>query len=286
MSNSGTTLTTTVDFHTGGSIPQMGLGVFQVGPDETERVVLDALEVGYRHIDTAAGYSNEDGVGRALRASGLGRDEVFVTTKLRNGEQGYDSALRAYDASLERLGMDDIDLYLIHWPYPAAGLWQETWRAFEKLLDEGRVRAIGVSNFMPEHIEELVADAKHLPVINQVELHPGWQQRDVQEACRKHGIAIQAYSPLGQTAALELPEIVSIAKDHDVSPAQVVLKWHMQHGIVVIPKTTSRDRMLSNASLDDLQLSSEEMQRIDALDGTGQVGNDPRTFDYNQMPRN
>lgn len=285
MSDLSTTLSTTVQFHTGGTIPQMGLGVFQVKPDETERVVRDALEVGYRHIDTAAGYSNEDGVGRALRASGLDRDDVFVTTKLRNGEQGFDSALRAYDASLERLGMDAVDLYLIHWPYPAAGLWQETWRAFEKLLDEGRVRAIGVSNFMPEHIEELAAGANHLPVINQVELHPGWQQRDVQETCRKHGIAVQAYSPLGQTVSLELPEIVAIAEHHDVTPAQVVLKWHMQHDVVVIPKTTSKERMVTNASLDGLVLSDEEMARIDALDGAGQVGNDPREFNYDQMPR-
>lgn len=278
------TLSTTVEFHTGGTIPQMGLGVFQVKPDETDRVVRDALEVGYRHIDTAAGYTNEDGVGRALRASGVDRDDVFVTTKLRNGEQGHDSALRAFDTSLERLGMDDIDLYLIHWPFPSAGLWQETWRAFEKLLDEGRVRAIGVSNFMPEHIEELVGLAKHLPVLNQVELHPGWQQRDVQEVCRKHGIAVQAYSPLGQTASLELPDVVAIAETHGVTPAQVVLKWHMQHGIIVIPKTTSKERMVTNASLDDLVLSDDEMARIDALDGSGQIGNDPRTFTFDQMP--
>lgn len=267
----------------GVDIPQIGLGVFQVAPEEAQRVVEDALDVGYRHIDTAAAYVNESGVGAGLRASGVPRADVFVTSKLRNGDQGYEQALQAYDDTLQRLGLESLDLYLIHWPNPAAGLWQDSWRALEKLLDDGRVRAIGVSNFLSEHLDELSSFASHLPSVNQIEVHPAFQQRDVVNACRRLGIAVQAYSPLGRGAALEDPVVQRIADEHGVSAAQVVLAWHVQQERVVIPKTTSRVRMQTNAALAGLDLGAEEMAAIDALESGGRTGGDPRTFNLSQI---
>lgn len=276
-------LESTVSLRGGVEIPQVGLGVFQVPADEAQRVVEDALSVGYRHVDTAAAYVNESGVGAALRAADLPRDDVFVTSKLRNGDQGYDATLRAYDATLERLGLETLDLYLIHWPNPAAGLWQASWRALETLLDSSRVRAIGVSNFLVEHLQELTSFAAHMPAVNQIEVHPAFQQRDVVAECERHEIAVEAYSPLGQGAALESPAVREIAAAHEVSTAQVVLAWHVQQGRVVIPKTTSRDRMVSNADLDGIELGADELAALDSLEAGSRLGNDPRTFALSQI---
>lgn len=276
-------LESTVTLRGGAEIPQVGLGVFQVAPEEAQRVVENALAVGYRHVDTAAAYVNESGVGAALRAAGLPREEVFVTSKLRNGDQGYDQALRAYDDTLERLGLEALDLYLIHWPNPAAGLWQDSWRALERLLDEGRVRAIGVSNFLVEHLQELTTFTSHLPAVNQIEVHPAFQQREVIAECERLGIVVEAYSPLGQGAALENPVILQIAQRYEISAAQVVLAWHVQQGRVVIPKTTSRERMVANASLSGLELTGQERAAIDSLESGGRTGNDPRTFSLSQI---
>ena len=273
----------TVPLRDGGTIPQIGLGVFQVPSEEAQPVVEQALELGYRHIDTAAAYVNEKGVGAAVRASGLPRDEVFVTSKLRNGDQGYDSALRAYDDTLARLGLDTLDLYLIHWPNPSARLWQDSWRALERLRDEGRVRAVGVSNFLVEHLEELRGFADRMPAVNQIELHPTFQQADVVAACREHGIAVEAYSPLGQGADLEDDRVTSIARDLGVTPAQVILRWHVDKGHVVIPKSVSPERMRQNAALEDVALTAGHLDAIDALETGNRVGGDPRTFSLSQI---
>jgi 2,5-diketo-D-gluconate reductase A len=276
-------LETTVQLAGGVEIPQLGLGVFQVPPDEAQRVVEEALAVGYRHVDTAAAYVNESGVGAALRATGLPREDVFVTSKLRNGDQGYDAALRAYDDTLERLGLEALDLYLIHWPNPAAGLWQDSWRALEKLLDERRVRAIGVSNFLVEHLRELETFASHTPAVNQIEVHPAFQQREVIAECERLGIAVEAYSPLGQGAALEGSVVQEIAQAHGVTPAQAVLAWHVQQGRVVIPKTVSRERMVENAAIAEVALTADELAAVDGLESGERIGNDPRTFALSQI---
>ncbi|AXK44182.1 aldo/keto reductase [Brachybacterium saurashtrense] len=276
-------LRTTITIAPDMDIPQLGLGVFQIPPEQVQRVVEEALEVGYRHIDTAAAYNNESGVGAALRAVGLPRDEVVVTTKLRNGEQGYDAALRACSDSLARLGLDRLDLFLIHWPNPEAGLWPETWRAFEQLHAEGTARAVGVSNFLPEHLQELARTADVLPAVNQIELHPTHARGDLAALQAELGIAVESYSPLGQGADLTLPEITRIAEEHHVTPAQVVLRWHVQHGYVVIPKTTSRVRLVENLDVNGFSLTTEQMRRIDALDAGHRIGNDPSTFSISQI---
>jgi 2,5-diketo-D-gluconate reductase A len=267
----------------GVAVPQVGLGVFQVPSEEAQPVVEQALELGYRHIDTAAAYVNEKGVGAAVRAAGLPREEIFVTSKLRNGDQGYDSTLRAYDDTLGRLGLDALDLYLIHWPNPAAGLWQDSWRALERLRDEGRVRAVGVSNFLVEHIDELRGFADRMPDVNQIELHPTFQQADVVAACREHGIAVEAYSPLGQGADLEADAVVRVARETGASPAQVILRWHLEKDHVVIPKSVSAERMRANAALEDVALTAEHVAALDALETGTRVGGDPRTFSLSQI---
>ena len=264
-------------------IPQLGFGVFQVAPEGAQSAVEAALAAGYRHIDTAAAYINESGVGAGVRASGLPRDEVFVTTKLRNGDQGYDEALHAYDASLERLGLDYVDLYLIHWPAPTLGRYVESWKALERIRDEGRVRAIGVSNFLPEHLDALAAAGSRVPSVNQVELHPTYQQPDVVADSRARGIAIEAYSPLGQGADLNDERVTSIAAAHDRTPAQVVLRWHLQSGHIVIPKTTSSARMAENAAVFDFELSDDELASITSMNTSERLGNDPLTWDFHQI---
>lgn len=276
-------VTSTTLIAPGVEVPQLGLGVFQIVPDQVQPVVEQALEVGYRHVDTAAAYNNEAGVGAALRASGLAREDVFVTSKLRNGEQGYDSTLTAFTDTLDRLGLDHLDLFLIHWPHPAAGLWQETWRAFERLHEEGAVRAIGVSNFLPEHLRELARSASVLPAVNQIELHPTHAQPELVALQQELGIAVESYSPLGQGADLALPAIAEISEALGVTPAQVVLRWHLQHGFVVIPKTTSRQRLVENLDVDGFSLTTEQMAQIDALDRGHRIGNDPATFSLSQI---
>ncbi|MEZ0164747.1 aldo/keto reductase [Kineococcus sp. LSe6-4] len=263
----------------GVAVPQLGVGVFQVPPQDAQRVVEDALDLGYRHVDTAAAYVNEAGVGAALAASGLPREDVFVTSKLRNGDQGYDSALRAYDDTCARLGLDQLDLYLVHWPNPAAGRYADSWRALRRLHDEGRVRAVGVSNFLVEHLDALDG----VPAVNQVELHPTYQQRDLVAACRDRGIVVEAYSPLGQGADLADPVVVGTAERHGVTPAQVVLAWHLQSGHVVIPKSSRRERLAENLAAAELVLTEDELAAVGSLDRGHRTGGDPATFSLSQI---
>lgn len=272
-----------ITLNNGVEIPQVGYGVFQIPPDETQRAVEYALEVGYRHIDTAAAYVNESGVGAAIRASGLPREEVFVTTKLRNGDQGYESALKAYDDSLGRLALDHADLYLVHWPNPSADRYVDSWRALEKIAGEGRVRAIGVSNFLVEHLDRLLAETEVVPAVNQIELHPTFQQAALAQHCRDHGIAVEAYSPLGQGADLNAPAVTELADKYSVTPAQVVLRWHLQRGHIVIPKSATPERIRSNLALDDFELDAEELDRITELESGQRIGGDPRTFSLSQI---
>ena len=269
---------TMIALNNGVQIPQLGFGTFRVSEDVTQQVTEEALKAGYRHIDTAAGYYNEAGVGNALKASGLAREDVFLTTKLRNGDQGYDNALAAFESSRAALGVDVIDLYLIHWPVPSKGLAGETWKAFEKLYADGAVRAIGVSNFMPHHLEELIANSDIVPAVNQFEIHPTLQQRAAQDACRQHGVAIEAYGPIGQGEDLALPAIVDIAAAHGVTPAQVVLRWHIQEGRIAIPKSNTPSRIAENFDIFGFELSPEQVAAIDALEAGNRMYPDPDAF--------
>lgn len=272
-----------LELNNGVHIPQVGFGTFRVDEKETQRVVEAALEAGYRHIDTAAGYYNEAGVGAAVRASGLPREEVFLTTKLRNGDQGHDNALRAFEDSRSALGVDVVDLYLIHWPVPARGLAPETWRAFEKLYADGAVRAIGISNFMPEHVGELLAGAEVTPAVNQVEVHPSFQQQDAQRASTEAGMVVEAYAPLGQAQDLELPGVVELAEQLGVTPAQVVLRWHLQQGRVVLPKSATPERIATNIDLFGFELTEEQMAAVGGLDTDERQFPDPRTAEFTQF---
>lgn len=267
----------TITLSDGHTIPQLGFGVFKVDPGETERIVTDALEVGYRHIDTAAIYGNEVGVGRAIAASGIPRDELFVTTKLYNDDQGTDAAHAAIAKSLDLLGLDRVDLYLIHWPAPARDLYVESWKALETIRDAGQATSIGVSNFLVPHLERLLSQTDTVPVVNQIELHPYHQQPAVTAFGAAHGIATEAWGPLGQGKypLLELPGIVSIATAHEKSAAQVVLRWHIQQGHIVFPKSNSRARIAENFDLFDFELTPDEQSSITALERAGRVGGDP-----------
>jgi 2,5-diketo-D-gluconate reductase A len=267
-----------VTLHDGIEIPQLGFGVFQVPPDDTEKVVAEALEIGYRHIDTAAAYGNEKGVGRAVASSGLPREDIFLTTKLWNSRQGFDSALETFGKSLGRLGMDYVDLYLIHWPVPSRDLFVETWRAFERIHGEGRARTIGVSNFRIDDLRRLETETTVRPTINQVELHPQMQQRELRAWHEQHGIATEAWSPLAQGAVLDDETIAGIARDHEKTAAQVILRWHLQLGNVVIPKSVTPERIRENFDLFDFELSKQEMDMIGALDRGKRIGPDPATF--------
>jgi len=272
-----------ITLNNGVRIPQRGFGVFQVPPSDTQRAVEQAIEIGYRHIDTAAAYNNEAGVGAAVRASGLPREELFVTTKLRNGEHGYESALTAYDETLQRLGLDYTDLYLLHWPNPTADLYVDSWRALERIHTEGRVRAIGTSNFLAEHLDRLAKEGEIVPAVNQIELHPTYQQRDLTELCRERSIAVEAYSPLGQGGDLDDPVLASIASAHDVTPAQVVLRWHLHLGHIVIPKSVDPERIRANFELGGFELTDAEVAAVTALENGNRLGNDPRTFAISQI---
>ncbi|MFF9853859.1 aldo/keto reductase [Streptomyces litmocidini] len=271
--------TPAVTLNNGVEIPQLGFGVFQVPDDETTAAVTAALEAGYRSIDTAAIYGNETGVGRALAASGLPREELFVTTKLWNADQGYDSTLRAFDDSLAKLGLDHVDLYLIHWPAPARDLYRDSWRALERLAGEGRVRAVGVSNFQPAHLRRLMDGTALTPAVNQVELHPGLQQAELRAFHAAHGIATEAWSPLAQGAVLGDPAVAAIAARYGKSPAQVVIRWHLQLGNVVIPKSVTPARIRENFDVFDFALTDEEMQAVASLDRGLRTGPHPDELD-------
>jgi 2,5-diketo-D-gluconate reductase A len=269
-----------VELAGGSTIPRLGLGVFQVPPDETARIVSAGLEAGYRSIDTAAGYENEVGVGQAIAASGIDRRDLFVTTKLRNPEHGHERALAAFDASLERLGIDYLDLYLIHWPVPSTDLYVETWEAFIELAGSGRVREIGVSNFLPEHLERIIAETGVVPALNQVELHPGFPQAELRAVHAQHGIVTESWSPLAQAdpVLFENPALMRIAADRAKTPAQVILRWHIQLGAVVIPKASSAERLAENIDVFGFELSDAEMSAISAIGAPGRLGPDPATF--------
>lgn len=260
-------------------IPRVGFGVFKVDPAETERVVSSALEIGYRHIDTASIYGNEQGVGRAIAASGIPRDEIFVTTKLYNTDQGADSAHAALGRSLEALGLTHVDLYLIHWPSPARGKYVESWIALEELRALGLARSIGVSNFNPDHLDALAAASSTVPAVNQVELHPGFAQRGLRELHGRRGVATEAWGPLGQGKypLLDEPVIRRIAAEHHATPAQIVLRWHLENDVIVIPKTVSASRAAENLDVFSLELAKTELDAIDALDSGLRVGADPET---------
>ncbi|HET9592848.1 MAG TPA: aldo/keto reductase [Solirubrobacterales bacterium] len=265
--------------HDGVEIPQLGFGVFQIPPEETQERVEEALAAGYRHVDTAAAYRNEAGVGAAIAAGGVRREDVFVTTKLWNSEQGYDSTLRAFEKGLERLGTGHVDLYLIHWPLPSRDLFLDTWRAFERIKEEGGARSIGVSNFRVEDLERLEAEAEQRPTVNQIELHPRLQQAELRAWHADHDIATEAWSPLAQGDLLEDETIETIAAHHERSPAQVILRWHLQVGNVVIPKSVTPERIRENFELFDFALSEDDMAAIERLDAGERVGPDPGTFD-------
>ena len=264
----------------GVAMPQLGFGVWQVPDDEAQRAVATALEAGYRSIDTAAIYGNEEGVGRAVAASGIPRKDLFVTTKLWNADHGYDPAMRALDVSLEKLGLEYVDLYLIHWPLPSRGRFVETYQAMEKLNADGRAKAIGVSNFLPGHLRTLIAHASLIPAVNQIELHPHMQQHAAREYHAQQGITTEAWSPLGQgRGLLEVPAIIAIAQKHNRTPAQIVLRWHIQLGNVVIPKSVTPDRIRENIEVFDFSLDTEDMAAISALNEDRRLGPDPATFD-------
>jgi diketogulonate reductase-like aldo/keto reductase len=265
--------------HDGVEIPQLGFGVFQIPPEETQEKVEEALGVGYRHVDTAAAYRNEAGTGAAIAATGVRREDVFVTTKLWNSEQGYDSTLRAFEQSIERLGIGHVDLYLIHWPLPSKDLFLDTWRAFERIQEEGGARSIGVSNFRAEDLERLEQEAERRPTVNQIELHPRLQQAELRAWHGDHDVATEAWSPLAQGELLEDGTIETVAAHHGRSSAQVILRWHLQVGNVVIPKSSNPERIRENFEVFDFELSEDDMAALERLDAGERIGPDPGSFD-------
>jgi 2,5-diketo-D-gluconate reductase A len=256
-------------------IPQLGLGVFQVPNEQVAEVVRYGFEAGYRSIDTAAGYRNEEGVGEAIASSGLPRDEVFVTTKLANSDHGYDAALRAFEESLNKLKLDYVDLYLIHWPLPAQDKYVDTWRAFEKLQEDGLARSIGVSNFLIPHLQRLFDETDVPPSVNQIEIHPALQQQELRHFCLDNDIVPEAYSPLAQGEVLREPAIQELAAKHRKTAAQVILRWHIQEGNIVIPKSVTPARIRENIEIFDFELSNEDMRVFERLDTGLRIGLDP-----------
>ena len=272
---------THLTFNDGRTIPQVGLGVWQTPNDTAVQVVKTALDAGYRHIDTAAAYRNEKGVGEGIKASGLSREDLFVTTKLWNDNQGHDETLVAAEKSLGRLGLEYLDLYLIHWPAPAKGLYVESWKALVRLQQEGRVKSIGVSNFAAEHLDRIIGETGVAPAINQIELHPRFQQRALREANAARGVLTESWSPLGQGQLLSDPVIAGIAARHGKTPAQVIIRWHVDSGLVVIPKSVTPERIIQNFGVFDFQLDEADKAAIAGLDSeAGRIGPDPLTATF------
>ncbi|MFF3742663.1 aldo/keto reductase [Streptomyces kronopolitis] len=269
-----------ITLNNGIAMPQLGYGVWQIEDDQAFTAVGQALDAGYRSIDTAAIYGNEEGTGKALAASGLPREELFVTTKLWNGDQGYDATLQAFDTSLTKLGLEYVDLYLIHWPLPSRDTYVDTYKALEKIQADGRARAIGVSNFLPGHLERLLGETSVVPAVNQIELHPQFQQAESRAFHARHGIATEAWSPLGQgKGLLEHAALAELAAKHGKTPAQVVLRWHLQLGNVVIPKSVTPSRIAENIDVFDFSLDDADLATLAALDSGNRLGPDPATFD-------
>jgi diketogulonate reductase-like aldo/keto reductase len=263
----------TVELSNGVQMPYLGLGVFQTPNDQIKEAVHAALDYGYRHIDTAAFYNNEDGLGKAIRAHSLPRKEIFITSKVWNTDQGYDSTIDAFNTSLEKLQTGYLDLYLVHWP--VKGKYKETWRALEDLYEEGRVRAIGVSNFMQHHLEDLMQSAKIMPMVNQVEFHPHLIQQDLVDFCKKNKIQYEAWSPLMQGKIFEIDLFRELSEKYNKSIAQIVIRWDLQKGVVTIPKSVHKERIEANADVFDFEISEEDMARIDQLDCDGRIGPHP-----------
>ena len=270
-----------IQFHDSRSIPQVGLGVWQTPNDTAVTAVDAALKAGYRHIDTAAIYNNEQGVGEGIRKSGVDRRDIFLTTKLWNDEQGFDSTLRAFDKSLKTLGSDYVDLYLIHWPSPKRNKYRETWKAFVRLHEEGRARSIGVSNFGAEHLEAIIGDTGVTPVLNQIELHPDFQQKTLRAAHQRLGILTESWSPLGQGLLLANGTVGEVARKLGRTPAQVIIRWHIQNGLIVIPKSVTPHRIVENFQVFDFELDAQDMKALDSLeDPGGRIGPDPMTAGF------
>jgi 2,5-diketo-D-gluconate reductase A len=273
----------TIRLNDGREIPQLGFGVFQIAPDETAEAVQQALEIGYRHIDTAEMYRNERGVGEGIRASGVKRSDVWITSKLHNNAHEPDDARRAFDATLEKLGFDSIDLFLIHWPLPTLydGDFVSTWKVFEGFKADGRAKSIGVSNFLPEHLERVIDTCDVVPAVNQIEVHPYFQNAELREFGESRDVKTESYSPIAQGVVLDAPVLAEIAEAVGKTVGQVVLRWHIQIGAIVFPKSTKPERMCENFEIFDFELSTEQMQRIEQLDrgSGGRTGGDPATFD-------
>ncbi|MGZ3215389.1 aldo/keto reductase [Paracoccus sp. T5] len=266
----------------GHRMPQLGTGIWQIDDAKTPEVVSQALKIGYRLIDGAAAYKNERGLGQGLRDADVPRDEVFVTSKLWNDAQGHDAALRAFDATMERTGLEYLDLYLIHWPLPALDAYVDSWKALIRLRDEGRVRSIGVANFHEAHLARLIEETGVTPALNQIELHPSLPQVEMREVNRRLGIVTQSWTPLGRGDSFKAPEVVAVAERLGRSPAQVILRWHIQHGLSVIPKSENPDRLAQNFEVLDFELTQQEMAALDGLDRNHRTGPDPETFDYRE----
>ena len=272
-----TNLKDTVTLHNGVKMPWLGLGVFKVTDgDEVIQSVKSAIRNGYISIDTASFYKNEEGVGQAIKESGVPREELFITTKLWNADQGYESTLEAFEISLNKLGLDYLDLYLIHWP--GKDKYKETWKAFEELYKQGRVRAIGVCNFQVHHLEDLIASAEIKPMVNQVEFHPHLTQKELLAYCKAQGIQLEAWSPLKQGQLLNHPVLEDIAQKYNKSVAQVILRWDLQHGVITIPKSVKEQRIIDNSNVFDFELSSEDMEKIDGLNQDSRAGSHPDTM--------
>jgi 2,5-diketo-D-gluconate reductase A len=274
-------MTDQIRLNDGTSIPQLGLGVWQVDADITAKVVGWAIESGYRSIDTAEGYRNEEGVGEAIRAASVPRSDLYITSKLRNGAHRRDDALSAFDDTMRKLGIEQIDLFLIHWPVPSQDRYVEAWKTLIELKNAGRIKSIGVSNFNQDHLERIIGETGVVPVVNQIELHPAFQQRDKRDFHKKHDIKIESWSPLGSGKLLNDPTIAEVAKKHGKSVAQTIIRWHLQQGLIVIPKSVNKDRIVANFDVAGFELDAEDFKAIDGLDSSGgRIGPNPATASF------